>query len=236
MILCQAIHEPLRFISFLPGNLRTTLAYVRGWISGGRQASTLLTYVSDFSRTEERSGILCLLFRVYFIFVLLFHIGSNQLQGGSIFHLTLPHWLSMGPFRKDLSSTDWNIISCWTSTLALLRCAPCNSLTTAPSYLLVTWTPLVQYTYGISFQQAEGARGINANILSVWNSQSERHRAGFSLQLLLCSKINSPEERTWHFKHKRKASEPSQENRKRPPPCTTIFKEPTNQSSLRWRI
>ncbi len=166
------------------------LAYVRGWKSRGRYASTLLTYVSDFPSMEEHSGMLCLFFCVYFIFVLLFHIGSNQLQGGSLFHLTLPHWLSMGPFRKDLSSPDWNIIACWTSTLVLLRCTPCNFLTTAPSYLLVTQTPLVQYTYGISFQRAEGARGINANILSVWNSQSERHRAGFSLQLLLRSKIN----------------------------------------------
>lgn len=234
MILCQAIHEPLRFISFLRGNLRTTLEYVRGWISGGRHASPLLTCLWLFQKrgTFRHTWVA---FSVFILFLFFYStLGVISRRGESIFHLTLPHWLSMGPFRKDLSSTDWNIISCWTSTLALLRCAPCNFLTTAPSYLLVTWTPLLQYTYGISFQRAEGARGINAHILSVWNSQSERHRAGFSLQLSPAAFQNkySPEERSWHFKHERKASKPSQENRKRPPPCTTIFKGSTNHSNL----
>lgn len=111
---------------------------------------------------EQTHGLLafpCLL--VYLC--LWFHIGRNRLQRGegwgSIFHLALPHELSMGPFRKDLHSTDWNIISCWTSTLGLLRYAPCNSFTATPSCLLVTQRPLVQCTYGISLHQDEGYKG-----------------------------------------------------------------------------
>lgn len=79
-------------------------------------------------------AIPCLLFYL----CLLFQLGSNQLP------LTLRHWLSMGPFRNYFSSTDWNIISCCcTSTLGVLRSAPCNPLTIALSYLLVTRRPLV---------------------------------------------------------------------------------------------
>lgn len=96
----------------------------------------------DFSWMEAHSEILHLLFRVYYSTSVSYStLRVISCRGESIFHLTLPLWLSIEPFREDLPSTDWNIISCWTSTLELLRRAPCNFLTTALSYLLVTQRP-----------------------------------------------------------------------------------------------
>lgn len=159
MILCQAIHDPLRFISFLPGNLRTTVVYVRGWISGGRHASTPLTDVLDFFRAETYFACFSMLL---FYFRLSFHIGSDQLQGVHFSTLHCPTG-----YKWDLSEMTFPPLVETSFPAGLAHwgywyLSPAT-LTTAPSYLLVTQRPLVQHSNSVSLQHKMGPRSINAH-------------------------------------------------------------------------
>ena len=188
MILYAAIHEKLKFISFL------LAVWAPCQLLNTRRKTHLLNCRWTFH--------LCLLFCVY-------HLNT---WGGAMFQLTLPHRLSMGPFRKDHSSTDWNIISFRTNTLELLKRAPCSSLTTPLLYLLLTLGPLVQYTHGISLQRAKAARGIN--VLAVF-SLTDVGKV-FNAEILLQFNTNIPKARTWHVekesRKQRKTSSVSEPN------------------------
>lgn len=86
VILCQAAHEPFKFISFLPGDLRTMLACVSCWGSGWKKhihSTHLCLGIFPLGGTEKHSHTLLLFPCLLFNFCLLFHIGSNQLQGES---------------------------------------------------------------------------------------------------------------------------------------------------------
>lgn len=194
---------------------------MRGWMSGGRGASTLLALVFDISAAEVY--LACCSMFISLPRSLIPHWEESVAEWRSIFHLTLPHWLSMGPFRKNLSSTDWNIISCWTSTLGLLRCAPCNSLTAAPLYLLVTQRPLVQYTYGISLQQATVARGMHAHKDSLSMEYSMWDKLLLRSKIYWTRLLDTLEMRVQHLSQVKKTE-------KTPPPYRAIFLKKNHQS------
>lgn len=85
MLLCQAIHEPLRFISFLPGKSRTKLVYVRSRITGGSHASILLPKAQIF-----QSGGIPKPFYPFIILPLFYATLASIRSRGSMFCLPLP--------------------------------------------------------------------------------------------------------------------------------------------------